>query len=99
MPSGVYVHYARGRKIGESRPGFGRGLIHYNSRKKLTGKMLRSALGEPNHYDKDGTCIGCSRYTGWGKITHYDLHGNPVGVTRHLLHTLYWHRLPISLWA
>lgn len=100
LPFGIYVHYASGRKIGESRPAYNKGLVHYNRRRKLIVKTTRSFLGEPNHYDPHGKCVGYSRGKGLGKIVHYDRAGDEVGYTQHFLHLVYFHRISKSseLW-
>ena len=81
LPFGIYVHYASGRKIGESRPAYGKGLVHYNRRKKLIGKIVRNFFGEPNHYDLHGRCIGYSRKIGFAKVAHFDRNGIVIGYT------------------
>lgn len=91
LPFGMYVHYASGRKIGESRSAYSKGLVHYNRRKKLVVKTVRSFFGEPNHYDKQGNCIGYSRCCGLSKIVHFDRNGNKIGYTHHFLCLLYFH--------
>lgn len=91
LPFGIYVHYAKGRKIGESRPAYSKGLVHYNRRKKLVVKTVRSFFGEPNHYDKQGNCVGYSRHCGLSKIAHFDRNGNKIGYTHHILCLLYFH--------
>lgn len=100
LPFGMYVHYAGGRKIGESRPAYDKGLVHYNRRRKLTVKTVRSFFGEPNHYDSQGKCVGYSRCGGLGKIVHYDRNGDEIGYTYHFLHLVYFHRISksSSLW-
>lgn len=94
LPFGMYVHYAKGRKIGESRPAYDKGLVHYNRRGKMIGKMVRSFFGEPNHYDLQRHCIGYSRRKGLSKIIHYGRDGGIIGHTYHLFHVLYFHRVP-----
>ena len=89
LPLGMYVHYAGGRKIGESRPAYNKGLIHYNRRRKLTAKTIRSFFGEPNHYDLQGRCTGYSRRTSLGAITHYDRSGKVIGHSRSIFGILY----------
>ena len=89
LPFGMYVHYAGGRKTGESGPAYNKGLLHYNRRRKLTIKTIRSFFGEPNHYDLQGHCVGYSRRTGFGVITHYDRHGKVIGHSRSILGILY----------
>lgn len=93
LPFGMYVHYAGGRKIGGSRPAYAKGLVHYNRRGKLIGKMERSFFGEPNHYDLQRHCIGYSRRKGLSKMIHYDRDGDIVGYTHQLFHVLYFHRV------
>lgn len=91
LPFGIYVHYAGGRKIGESRPAYDKGLVHYNCRKKLIVKTVRSFFGEPNHYDSQGKCVGYSRCGSLAKIVHYDCNGDEIGYTYHFLHLVYFH--------
>ena len=89
LPFGIYVHYASGRKIGESRPAYSKGLVHYNRRRKLVSKTMRSFFGEPNHYDPQGRCTGYSRRTSLGAITHYDRNGKIIGHSRSFFGILY----------
>lgn len=100
LPFGMYVHYAKGRKIGESRPAYDKGLVHYNRRKKLVVKTVRSFFGEPNHYDQQGNCIGYSRGRGLSKIVHFDRNGNKIGYTRRVLCVFYFHYIleQSSMW-
>ena len=93
LPFGMYVHYAKGRKIGESKPAYDKGLVHYNRRGKLIGKMARSFFGEPIHYDLQKHCLGYSRREGLCKIVHYDRDGDFIGYTRCLFHVFYFHRV------
>ena len=93
LPFGMYVHYAKGRRIGESRPAYNKGLVHYNHRRKLIVKTIRSFFGEPNHYDSQGKCAGYSRGKGLSKIIHFDRNGNEVGYTQHFLHLVYFHHV------
>lgn len=69
LPFGIYVHYAKGRKIGQSRSACDKGFAHYNRRRRLVSKTIRSFFGEPNHYDPEWRCIGYSRRTGLGRVT------------------------------
>lgn len=85
LPFGMYVHYAGGRRIGESRPSYCKGLVHYNCKRKLIGKTVHSFFGEPNHYDLQGRCTGYSRKTGFSKIAHFDRNGAVVGCTYMIL--------------
>lgn len=89
LPFGMYVHYAKGRRIGESRPAYNKGLVHYNRRRKLVSKTIRSFFGEPNHYDPQGRCTGYSRRTSLGAIIHYDRNGKVIGHSRSILGILY----------
>ena len=93
LPFGRYRHYANGRKIGESRPAFQKGLVHYGRRRKLIGKMERSFFGEPIYYDPERHCIGFSRDGSFGKMVHYDKNGSVVGYTWNLFHLIYFHRV------
>ncbi len=99
LPFGIYVHYAKGRKIGESKPAYDKGLVHYNRRGKLIGKMVRSFFGEPNHYDIYGQCTGYSRKSSFVRIVHFDCHGNEVGCTYTfmgiLLFTVFKYKTPL----
>ncbi|MBR4863281.1 MAG: hypothetical protein IKU07_01790 [Oscillospiraceae bacterium] len=82
FPSGTYVHYTGKRKIGESVPTFdNRGLVHYNWRRAVTGKMIRSFFGEPNHYDQEHRVVGYTRPDGLLKLRHYNKDGSCVGYT------------------
>ena len=84
LPLGIYIHYAGGRLVGLSRPSYGRGLIHYNSRKRLAVKTIRNTFGEPNHYTPQGKCIGYSRRSSWSKVLHYSINGHKTGYTYHI---------------
>lgn len=95
LPFGMFVHYAGGRKIGESRPAYDKGLIHYNRRRKLVSKTIRSFFGEPNHYDLQGRCTGYSRRTGLGGFTHYDREGKVIGHSTSFFGMLYLTRLNV----
>jgi len=97
LPWGMYLHYAKGRKILESIPGYSKGLVHYNRRRKPVGKMIRSFLGEPNHYDLQGHCVGYSRPAGRGKVMHYNQDGNCVGYTYSICKVLFVHRFDAKL--
>lgn len=91
LPFGRYIHYARGRKLGESRPAYAKGLIHYDPGKRLTGKMVRSFFGEPNHYDRQGKSVGYSRYESRNKLVHYDRQGCRIGYTYSIFRVFYVH--------
>lgn len=93
LPFGIYVHYAGGRKIGESRPAYDKGLVHYDRRGEMIGKMERSFFGEPNHYDLQRRCVGYSRCEGLCKIVHYDKDGGVVGCSCCLFYLFYFHRM------
>ena len=89
LPFGMYIHYARGGKIGESKPAYGKGLVHYNRRRKLVARTVRNFFGEPNHYDIQGGCAGYSRKGGQGKYVHFDRNGSVVGYTYAVLGILF----------
>ena len=97
LPFGIYVHYAKGRKIGESRPAYSKGLVHCNRRKQIVVKTVRSFFGEPNHYDPQGRCVGYSRRTKLGRVTHYDRNGKIIGYSTSILGILYITRLLNSI--
>lgn len=85
LPFGVYVHYAKGRKIGQSRRSFGNGLVHYDYRRRVKSKTVCTFIGEPNHYDTRGNCIGYSRCENLVKLIHYDCRGRREGYTYRFL--------------
>ena len=99
LPFGMYVHYARGRKVGVSKPAYDKGLVHYNHRRKLTGKMIRSFFGEPNHYDLQGHCTGYSRPGGLLKVLHYNRDGACIGYSYSLFGILFLHRIERQVFA
>ena len=93
LPFGVYVHYGKGSKMGQSRPSFGNGLVHYDYRRRVKSKTVRTFTGEPNHYDTQGDCIGYSRCENLVKLIHYDCRGWRVGYTYRFLGLIFIHRL------
>lgn len=101
LPFGRYVHYARGRKVGQSIRSFGDGLVHYDRRRRVKSKTVRTFVGEPNHYDTNGRCIGYSRKCNCFKSVHYNRRGQKVGYTYHILNLIFCHCVleRSELWA
>ena len=58
IPHWKTIHFAEGRKVGESRPAYFKGLAHYDHRNKSMGTSIRNFIGELNHYDNSGNCTG-----------------------------------------
>lgn len=92
LPFGPYLHYAKGRKLGESRLSYDSGLLHYDVKKRIVGTTVLSFFSEPNHYDPHGRCTGYSRPGTFLKILHYNAKGQPIGHTYHFLGLFFLHR-------
>ena len=92
IPYWKTIHFAGGRKVGESRPTCFKGFAHYDRRYKSTGTSVRNFIGELNHYDNSGSCTGYSRRGGVGVTFHYSSRGKKIGYTYCFLGVIYIHR-------
>ena len=91
VPYWKTIHFAEGRKVGESRPACFKGLAHYNRRGRSTGKSVRNFVGELNHYDCCENYAGYSRKTSFGKVSHYDSRGKCIGASINIAAIVFLH--------
>ena len=96
IPYWKTIHFAEGRKVGESRPACFKGLAHYDRRNKPIGTSARNFIGELNHYDNSRNCIGYSRRRNWGMIVHYSNRGKKIGYTYNVCGVILVHSFELS---
>ena len=92
IPYWKTIHFAEGRKVGESRPACYKGLAHYDWRGRPTGKSIRNFVGELNHYDCRDNCTGYSRRTGFCQTNHYNSRGEYVGLSISIANVVSLHK-------
>ena len=79
IPRLIMLHVLISSPVRISVPTCFRGWAHYGKRLRPMGRIDRSFIGEPNHYDNHGRCVGYSRKAGFARFQHFDNRGNPVG--------------------
>ena len=92
IPCWKILHFKSGKKVGESRPAWFKGLAHYDCNGKALGKSMRNLIGELIHYDTHGNMIGYCKHKKANMLIHYDMAGNEIAHTLRISGLVYFHR-------
>jgi hypothetical protein len=95
IPGLKIIHFISGKRVGESRPACFKGLAHYDSYGRVTGKSIRNFIGELNHYNCKDRCTGYSRKNAFATTTHFNCRGFVDGITYSMFGILLIHADPV----